>query len=595
MIPAQLAPSNATNPVRAALRQSRLTLYGVAIISGVINVLALTGSIYMLQIYDRVLPSRSVETLVALSVLMVGLLMAFGLLDYLRTRIMARVGLRIDQRLRGEIFKVIVRMPLRMSSNSDGLGAVRDLDAVRGFYSGPAPAALFDLPWIPVYLLLIWALHPWLGAMALAGAALLLVLALVTEARSRAPMRAAATTASSRFALAEQARRNAEVIRAMGLEGRIGEVWRQASAAFLTDQSRAQSAGSGLGAVSKFLRLLLQSAILGLGAWLVIREEATGGVMIAASIALGRALAPIEVAIANWRSFLGCRQSLQRLSQLVPTLAADREMMSLPRPAASLAVQGLWVAPPGSARPAIQNVSFSLQAGAGLAVIGPSASGKSTLARALVGAWTPQRGTVRLDGATLDQWSPDDLGRHIGYLSQEIELFDGTIAENIARFDPAATSDEVISAATLAGVHEMVVALPEGYNTRIGENGTALSAGQRQRIALARALFRDPFLVVLDEPNSNLDLQGDTALSEAVKAVRARGGIAVVVAHRPSALAGLDETLVLNQGQVQMLGPKDEVLKKVAPPSAKTVAAPLAVARPGHGFKVVSDTGQGGA
>jgi PrtD family type I secretion system ABC transporter len=340
------------------------------------------------------------------------------------------------------------------------------------------------------------------------------------------------------------------------------------------------------GTLSKVLRLVLQSAILGLGAYLVILGQVSGGTMIAASILVSRALAPIEIAIANWRGFLSARQSSYRLSTLLQSLPSQAAAMQLPAPQKSLSIDGVWIAAPGHQIPILQNVGFMLEAGAGLGVIGPSASGKSTLARAIVGVWPAQRGTIRLDGATLDRWSAEALGRHVGYLPQDIELFDGTVAQNIARFDPDASSKAIIAAASSAGVHDMILKLPEGYDTRIGEFGASLSAGQRQRIALARALYGDPFLVVLDEPNSNLDAEGDVALMGAIASVRERKGIIVVIAHRPSALAGLDQVLVMTSGQVKAFGAKDDILRKVVQqPAASQIAS-------AGRLKVIADIGQ---
>jgi ATP-binding cassette subfamily C protein len=368
----------------------------------------------------------------------------------------------------------------------------------------------------------------------------------------------------------------------------LKSVWSQLNETHLSRQVGASDITTGYGALSKVLRTILQSSVLGLGAYLVIRGEATGGVMIAASIMVSRALAPIEVAIANWRGLIATRQSVVRLSKLLALIPETKPAMELPKPATSLDAEGLYVAAPGQQRPILRGISFALKAGAGLGIIGPSASGKSTLARALVGAWLPLRGVVRLDTAAYDQWSAEALGRHIGYLPQDIELFDGTVAQNIARFDPNATSETVIRAARAAGVHEMILRLSEGYETRIGEGGDILSAGQRQRLALARALYGDPFLIVLDEPNSNLDAEGEAALTEAIKSARQRGAICIVVAHRPSALAALDQLLVLYAGQAQAFGPKDEVLNKLVQHPAATGAVVQHQTR----LKVVPEAGQ---
>jgi ATP-binding cassette, subfamily C, type I secretion system permease/ATPase len=555
--------------LRAAVASCRAAFLGVAVFSGLINLLALTSSIYMLQLYDRVIPSHSVPTLVGLTILMLLLFAGYGVLDTVRSRVMSHIGLRIDRALRARVFELVLLLPLRAKS-SDSLQPVRDLDQVRGFLTGAGPIALFDLPWMPFYLGLVFLLHPWLGLLGTIGAATLLVLTILTEVRSRAPTKSASTSAAARLLFGEAARRNAEVIRALGMGPHISAIWSAHNEKYLTDQVGASDVAVTYGTLSKVLRLILQSAVLGLGAYLVIMGQVTGGVMIAASILVSRALAPIEIAIANWRGFLSSRQSAERLSKLLQSLPIRPEAIVLPTPARTFTVEGLWIAAPGHQKPIVENASFLLRAGDGLGVIGPSASGKSTLARALVGAWLPVRGNIRLDGGALDQWSPAALGVNIGYLPQDIELFDSSVAQNIARFDKNAPATAIIAAAQKAGAHEMILQLPEGYETRIGDGGTALSAGQRQRVALARALYDDPFLVVLDEPSSNLDADGDAALMRAIASVRQRGGIVIIVTHRPAALSGLDQLLVMSGGQVQAFGPKDEVLRKVVPMPAAT-------------------------
>jgi len=551
----------------APLRRSRLAIGGVAVFSGLVNLLALASSLYMLQLYDRVLPAHSVPTLVGLSLLMLGLYFFLGLFEWLRARIMSRIAARLDRDLRTRVFGLVLALPLRSRAGQDALQPVGDLDQVRGFLSGPGPVALIDLPWMPLYLALVYLLHPWLGVLALAGALVLIGLTVLTEMSSRAPARASSGSAAKRRVFLEAGRRNAEVIRALGMEKRLSVLWSALGDRHLGHHLASSDIAGGYAAVSRVVRLVIQSAVLGLGAFLVIVGEATGGVMIAASILSSRALAPVELAIANWKAFLAARNSATRLAALLVAHPERPSMMALPRPSTSLSVEGLWVAAPGRDQPILRNVSFTLAAGSALGVIGPSAAGKSTLARALVGAWPALRGSVRLDSAALDQWSPQALGEHVGYLPQDIELFDGTVAENIARFAPDAQSPAIIAAALMADIQEMVLRLPAGYETRIGEGGAVLSAGQRQRLALARALFGEPFLVVLDEPNSNLDSAGDAALARAITTARSRGAIVVIVAHRPSALAGCDQVLVLADGQVQAFGPRDEVLQAVLQPA----------------------------
>ena len=436
---------------------------------------------------------------------------------------------------------------------------------------------------MPIYLAICFLFHPYIGLTALAGAVILVTLTVVTELRTRGPTRTATQFAMARNALLDSSRRNAEAITAMGMTGRIAQRWNDLNRSYVAESGRAGDVAGGLGAASKILRLLLQSSILAVGAWLVIHQESTPGIIIAGSILGGRALAPVDLAIANWRGFVAARQSWKRLAQLLGYLPARGEPMPLQPPAKTLIVHNAAVSPPGEHKIVCQDINFSLAGGKALGVIGPTASGKSSLARMLVGVWAPSRGSVRLDGATLDQWSPEALGRHIGYLPQDVELFPGTVAQNIARFEHPPHSEAVIAAAQAAGVHELIVNLPDGYETAVGDNGRGLSAGQAQRIALARALYRDPFLVVLDEPNSNLDAEGDEALTRAILGVRARGAIVVVVAHRPSAIAGVDYILVMAKGRQQQFGPKEEILNRVIAPPTQPRA-----------LKVVPGEGAGG-
>ena len=577
------------NPIVSVLKRNWSLLISVGIFSGVLNVLALTGAIYMLQVYDRVIPSRSVPTLVSMTVILVVLFAANGLLDVYRTRIMARIGIRLDEGLRDTLFNAAQLLSLRSKSEGDGVQTIRDLDKVRSFMSGLGPTALFDLPWIPVYLVLIFLLHPMMGWFSVGGAMLLVGITLLTEARSRTPNLHASISGNQRLSLASTSTRNAEAIRSMGIGPALSMRFGEISNRHLEDQIKATDAVSGLGVTSKVLRLVLQSGILGLGAYLAVQGLVSPGSIIAGSIIMSRALAPIETVTQHWRGFLEARQATARLSAVVKAIAHEtRDVTDLPDPKNSVSAENLTIVPPGGGKPTVQGVSFTLQAGEGLGIIGPSGSGKSTLARALVGAWPVLAGTgaVRFDGADINQWRPAEIGRHIGYLPQNIQLFDGTIAENIARMDPHATDASIVEAAQAAGAHELIVSLPDGYQTRIGENGGGLSAGQRQRIALARALFGKPFLVVLDEPNSNLDAAGDMALSEAILGVRNRGGIVIVIAHRPAAIAHVDKVLAMAAGRMQALGPKEEVLRKVlAPVPSAPPVAPAATAQTVESFK----------
>jgi len=527
------------------------------------NVLMLTGAMFMLEIYDRVLPSRSVSTLIALAILAGSLYVALGLLDLIRGRILSRIGISLDEALSGRIYQTIVRLPAIVGLRNDGAAPMRDLDTVRAFLGGIGPVALFDLPWMPIYLGICFAFHFWIGMTAAIGAFILVILTLLTEGFVLKPTRTAALLAQSRAAMIESSRRNSEALVAMGMVQHLTGRWIKVNQDYLASNRRASDAAGGFGAISKVLRMMLQSAVLGIGAYLVIYQQASAGIIIAGAILSARALAPIDVAIAHWRGWVGARQSWDRLRTLLAKIPSDTEPMSLERPHKSLVVENASVVPPGEHKPVVRDLSLKLQRGSALGVIGPSASGKSSFARMLVGYWEPTQGKVCLDGASLDQWAPHILGRYVGYLPQQVELLSGTVAQNISRFEPDADPEAIRAAAAASGVHGMIVSLENGYDTQIGEQAGALSAGQAQRIALARALYRDPFLVVLDEPNSNLDAEGDAALTQAILGIRVRGGIAVVVAHRPSAIAGVDLLLVMKEGRAVAFGPKDEVLAKV--------------------------------
>ena len=569
------APVKSRSELGDALDACRSTFWAIALFSGMSNILMLTGSIFMLEVYDRVLPSRSVPTLIALLLLAAGLYGALGVLDLIRSRVMVRIGNSLDEAVSPRVYDAIVRLPLIVGNRGDGIQPLRDLDSVRGFLSGLGPIAFFDLPWIPFYLAICFAFHPFIGLTALGGAIILVALTLVTEIMMRRPGKDVAEYARNRSLLAESSRRNSEAIIAMGMSGRLAKRWAETNQQYVVANRVASDVGGGLGAVSKVLRMVLQSLLLAVGALLVINQQATAGVIIAGSILGARALAPVDLAIANWKGFVAARQGWERLNKLLTALPAKVAPMTLEAPEHHLIVEGAAAAPPGEPKIVVQDVSLKLEAGNGLGIIGPTASGKSSLSRLLVGVWRPVRGRVQLDGAALDQWSPDVLGRHIGYLPQDVELMTGTVAQNISRFEDDAEPNLIIAAAKAAGVHELVVSLPEGYETPVGEHGAALSAGQAQRVALARALYRDPFLVVLDEPNANLDSEGDEALTKAILGVRARGGIVVVVAHRPSAITGVDLILVMNKGRVHHFGPKEEVLAKALPRPA--AARPLQV------------------
>ena len=575
------APGVRSSELGEALRACRTAFIGVGIMSCMINLLYLTGSLFMLEIYDRVLPSRSVPTLIGLIILAGGLYVAQGILDLIRGRILGRIGTSLDEALNARVFDTIVRLPLMVGGRNEGLQPLRDLDNVRSFLGSMGPGAFFDLPWLPFYLAICFAFHPLIGVTALVGAIILVTLTILTEFLSRTPAREATGLAARRNDLAATSRRNAEVLVAMGMAGRLNKRWSEANQNYLAGNQRASDVAGGLGAVAKVMRMMLQSAVLAVGAYLVIHQEATAGIIIAGSILSARALAPVDLAIAHWKSFVAARQSWQRLNRLLEALPARPAPTLLQSPSGRLSVEAVTIMPPGDQRVVVQDATFSLSAGMGLGIIGPSGSGKSSLVRALVGVWQPVRGKVRIDGAALDQWSSDVLGRHIGYLPQDVELFAGSVADNICRFDPKASSDGIIAAAKEAGVHEMIIKMREGYDTQVGEQGTALSAGQAQRVALARALYGTPFLIVLDEPNSNLDTEGDEALTRSIRAARERGAIVVVVAHRPIGIEAVDQLLVLKDGRMQAFGAKETVLGQVLQPR---VAAPSPI-------KIVSEGG----
>ncbi len=520
----------------------------------------------MLEVYDRILPSRSIPSLVALSLLAL-LLYAFqGAFELVRGRMLVRIAGALDESLNGRIYRAIVKAPLKLRMQGDGLQALRDFDQVRSFLSGAGPAALFDLPWLPFYIAICFLFHPVIGLVAIIGGLILMLLTYLTNRGTQAPARKASEAGGLRNAFAQASQRNAEVVHAMGMSARLTAMWERRNTEFRDENRRTSDIGNGYGALSKVFRMALQSCVLAAGAVLVIRGEASPGIIIAGSILTARALAPVELAIGNWRGLVAARQSWQRLKELLKALPEADAPLQLPSPRDRLTVEGLASGPPAAQRLILSDVNFTVGAGGAVGVIGPSASGKSSLARAILGIWPAYRGSVRLDGAALDQWDSDELGKHIGYLPQDVELFAGTIAQNICRFAEDATPDAIVAAAKAARVNDLILRLPNGYDTEIGDGGMTLSAGQRQRVALARALYGDPFLVVLDEPNSNLDAEGEQALSEAIMSVRSRGGIVIVVAHRPSALASVDLVLMMNEGRMQAFGPKEQVLGQVLRP-----------------------------
>ncbi len=552
----------------AAIYDCRRALVGIILFSGIMNVLTLTGPLFMLQVYDRVVPSQSIPTLLGLAAIVALLYASLGFFDQVRARILVRVGAYVDEVIHPKVFKAVVTLPLRNSLPGDGLQPLRDLDQIRNFISSGGPAAFADMPFLPIQITICFLIHPLIGFMTIFGAVVIFFLTLATDMTVRSASLKASEKGSQRLAVIEAGRRNAEVLRSLGMAGRLADRWGEVNRSYEASHLKVLEKSGAFSGASRVFRMMFQSAVLGLGAYLVIEQGASFGIIIAASILSARALQPVEQLVANWRGFVASRQAWHRLNRLLVQFPDTAEPMPLPEPKATLTVESLAVVPPGSSRPSVVDVSFALRAGSALGVIGPSGAGKSSLVRAVIGAWAPARGRVRLDGAALEQWHPDALGRHIGYLPQDVELFAGTVAENISRFEPEPDPLRIVEAARAAGVHDMVLRLPNGYSTEIGEAGSSLSAGQRQRVALARALYGDPFLVVLDEPNSNLDAEGDAALTQAIRSIRERGGIAIVVAHRPSALEGVDMALAMVNGGVAAVGQKEDVLRKVLKPAA---------------------------
>lgn len=565
-------PPPRTRLLTRAIRRSWRLLLAAALCSGAVNVLALTGPVYMLVVYNDVLPAQSAPQLAAFTAAMLGLYALSGLIDFTRARLMGAAAFRLGLRLSEAAFAIQQDRALK-SRHGESLQPLRDLEQIRTFIAGAGPTAVFDLPWMPLYLGVIYVLHPLLAALALAGAAVLVGLMLLAERTGRRGLETASRTAGRRWNFATSASRNAEAARAMALNPTLLSRWSELTAAHGQAERDGARGATAIASAIKVARPALQSATLGLGAYLYLLGQTSAGAMIAASILLSRALAPVETAIAHWRGFGAARAGYRRLNDGLAALPPPvLDAIEPPRPFERVVVERVTVTPPGAGSPVILDVSFALKAGDGLGIIGASGAGKSTLARALVGVWQAQSGGVAIDGAPLPRWNPDTLGRHLGYMPQEATLLCGSIADNIARFDAHASERAITAAARAAGVHEMILRLREGYATNVGEDGAVLSAGQRQRIALARALYGEPFLVVLDEPNANLDAEGDACLTAAIAAVRRRGGIAIVIAHRRSALAAVDQVLALANGRVLALGPKRHVLESALRPPPLTRA-----------------------
>lgn len=568
-----------SSPLDHAVRAARPVLWRVGAISLGVNLLMLTGSLYMMQVFDRVLGSGHVETLILLTAMALVALAAMGLLEMARGQVLGRLGRWLDGALGPPLLTLVLRHAAAgpvsgIQGLRGGPQPLHDLAAVRGFLSGAGVLALLDAPWVPVFLAVIWGLHPVLGLAAVVAAVLLLGVAVLAEALTRAPQEDAGEASRAAGRLADATVRNADAARALGMEGAVLARWQALREAAGQSQVAVSDRGAGLVGLSRFLRASVQIIILGIGAWLVLDGALTSGGMIAASILLGRALAPVEQAIGTWRGVVAARSAWRRLRALSEAVPPPADRMSLPAPRGGLSCQGVVHVPPGREDAVLKSLSFAIEPGTVLGIIGPSAAGKSTLCRILVGAVRPTRGHARLDGADIFTWADGDLGRHVGYLPQEVELLPGTVRETIARFDPDADPEAVVAAARAAGVHDMILALPDGYDSDIGDGGRLLSGGQRQRLGLARALYGKPRLIVLDEPSSNLDGEGEQALLAAVAQARDDWGATVVmVAHGLRVLRVADMLMVLRNGAVEMIGPRDEVLGALRPAAVATTTA----------------------
>lgn len=547
--------------LKKARRGGNKLLSAVFLFSVFVNILMLTGPLFMLQVYDRVLGSRSEETLVALFALVVVLYGLLGILDFARSRILARYGARFQTELDDRVFDAVLKQALIPSKRGSPSSGQRDLETVQSLFTSPVMIALFDAPWTPLFIFAIFIFHPWLGILALVGGGLLIAIALLNNWLTRRKTLEAQSTALQAASLAEQARRSAESVRSQGMNAAISERWHGMRDAALEQSMKASDWTGSFAALTKSFRLLLQSAVLALGAYLVLKGEVTAGAMIASSILLGRALAPIEQSIGQWALVQRAIGAWRSLRQLLETTPGDPDTIDLPCPAADLSVKGVSVFAPGAKKLTLSNINFSLSPGQVLGVIGKSGSGKSTMAKTLMGLIPVAAGEVRLGGATIDQYDPDALARFVGYLPQNVSLFSGTVAENIARMSTEPDDAKVVEAAKRANAHEMILSLPEGYNTVVQGDDSQMSGGQRQRIALARALYGDPVLLILDEPNSALDNDGSLALNRAVREFKASDRAVIIMTHRPTAISECDRLLVIEAGRIIADGPRDEVMK----------------------------------
>lgn len=550
------------NSLKATLKACKGSFISVGFFSFFVNMLMLVPSFYMLQVYGRVVTSGSIPTLVMLTLLMTMLMATMGSLEWTRSRIMVRLSTKLDVMLSREVYRASFKRALDSGGMDTSAQPLNDLTGLRQFMTGNGLFAFFDAPWLPIYIGIMFLFHPWFGWIAIASAIVLVFLAVLNEKFTGKALAEANKESIGASLYTTKNLRNAEVIESMGMLNTLMERWGMRQKKVLELQSIASDKGGIISAMSKTFRLLVQSLILGVGAYLAVKQEITPGLMIAGSILLGRALAPIDLMIGSWKGFISARSQYARLNEILDKQQAEPQRMSLPTPQGNIRVENLMVAAPRAKTPILKGLNFSVPAGSIVGIIGPSASGKSTLARALLGVWAPQHGVVRLDGADINNWDKQELGPHVGYLPQDIELFEGSISENIARFgeiDPG----KVIQAAQTAGVHEMILQLPDGYDTVIGSDGVNLSGGQRQRIGLARAIYDTPKLIILDEPNSNLDEVGERALAQAIVQLRATGATVFIITHRTNILSQVDLLLVLSNGEISLYGPRDKVMAEL--------------------------------
>jgi ATP-binding cassette subfamily C protein len=577
MVQAAKANSGNSEALRNGIRAIAPPFVTAVVFSFFINLLLFVPALYMLQIYDRVLGTRNLVTLGGITVIAAFLLMVWAALETLRSRLLVRAGLLFDESFAAPMFRMVHSGLLRQP-NMFNQQYLRDVDVIREFLTGAGLIAFCDLPWFPVYVVVSYILHPMFGYIAVGGGVVTLLLALLNEIMTRKTLLEASKANIAAANNAQAAFRNAEVVQAMGMLEALVERWGKHHREVLGFQARASDRAGAIIAFTKFFRMFLQMAILGTGAYLAIEHESSAGMMIAASVIIGRSLQPIEIVVGNWKSFLYAREAFGRMKLLYRAVGLEPERMPLPRPNGILSVERVVAGAPGGKSPILKNVSLALGAGEVLGVVGPSASGKSSLARVMVGVWQVGGGAVRLDGFELSQWDPQELGKHVGYLPQDVELFAGSVAENIARFGPV-DNEAVLDAAQLAGCHELIQSLPDGYNTNIGDSGQVLSGGQRQRIALARCLYRSPSFLVLDEPNANLDSAGEEALLWAIQRLKAAGTTVVVITHKLNILSVVDKIVILRDGTVQAFGNKEEVLSGSTGPRAIRTDASSAPSR----------------